>query len=166
MEYLCHHFSLWQNISEADWEEFCKNEATLSIGNNLTTVETLHNNLTLPGSPPGTMTTGDPEMICQNLKEVMKSSYGNVHGYICLFICIFGAIANLLNIIVLTRKEMNGSPINRILTGTCQMHFLRFFAIPFNERNAMHQLIRFFTFEAQKITVFGAENNCFHCFSR
>ena len=31
--------------------------------------------------------------------------------------CIFGTIANLLNIAVLTRKEMNGSPINRILTG-------------------------------------------------
>ena len=53
-----------------------------------------------------------------NLNAFMSQNYGEVHGYICLVICIFGAISNLLNIIVLTRKEMNGSPINRILSGT------------------------------------------------
>ena len=52
-----------------------------------------------------------------NLNAFMSQNYGEVHGYICLVICIFGAISNLLNIIVLTRKEMNGSPINRILSG-------------------------------------------------
>lgn len=30
-------------------------------------------------------------------------------------ICIFGTIANVLNIIVLTRKDMNKTPINTIL---------------------------------------------------
>lgn len=30
-------------------------------------------------------------------------------------ICIFGTIANILNIIVLTRKDMSKTPINRIL---------------------------------------------------
>ena len=54
-----------------------------------------------------------------NLNAFMSQNYGEVHGYICLVICIFGAISNLLNIIVLTRKEMNGSPINRILSGMC-----------------------------------------------
>ena len=64
--------------------------------------------------------------MCENL-DGFKESYNSVHGYICLVICIFGAVANLLNIIVLTRKEMNGSPINRILTGepTCDPHDLR-----------------------------------------
>lgn len=43
-------------------------------------------------------------------------SYKNVHGYISLIVCILGTIANTLNIIVLTRREMR-SPTNAILTG-------------------------------------------------
>ena len=54
--------------------------------------------------------------MCENLADFSKS-YDSMHGYMCLAICIFGAVANLLNIVVLTRKEMNESPINRILTG-------------------------------------------------
>ncbi|XP_017492798.1 PREDICTED: uncharacterized protein LOC108380908, partial [Rhagoletis zephyria] len=38
------------------------------------------------------------------------------HGYISLIVCILGTVANTLNIIVLTRKEMR-SPTNAILTG-------------------------------------------------
>lgn len=57
----------------------------------------------------------------------LKRSYHRVHGYLSLVVCIFGTIANILNIAVLTRKEMNGSPINRILTGDNmdQPHFKR-----------------------------------------
>ena len=44
-------------------------------------------------------------------------SYRDVHGYMSFIICILGSIANVLNIVVLTRKDMNTSPINRILTG-------------------------------------------------
>lgn len=54
--------------------------------------------------------------MCSDL-DGFTNSYSEVHGWIALVICIFGAVANLLNIIVLTRKDMNGSPINRILTG-------------------------------------------------
>lgn len=43
--------------------------------------------------------------------------FRNVHGYVSLFLCVFGALANALNIAVLTRKELAGSPINRILCG-------------------------------------------------
>ncbi|KAH8278273.1 hypothetical protein KR044_009432 [Drosophila immigrans] len=43
-------------------------------------------------------------------------SYKNMHGYVSLVVCILGTIANTLNIIVLTRKEMR-SPTNAILTG-------------------------------------------------
>ena len=50
--------------------------------------------------------------------EFLAESYKPVHGYLSLVMCIFGTIANVLNIVVLTRKEMNGSPINRILTGS------------------------------------------------
>ena len=51
-----------------------------------------------------------------NCSFCVKKMQG-VHGYLSLVVCIFGTIANILNIVVLTRKEMNGSPINRILTG-------------------------------------------------
>lgn len=44
------------------------------------------------------------------------SSYVHVHGYLSLVVCCFGCIANTLNIIVLTRREMR-SPTNHILTG-------------------------------------------------
>ncbi|XP_025422877.1 sex peptide receptor-like [Sipha flava] len=40
-----------------------------------------------------------------------------VHGYVSLFLCVFGALANALNIAVLTRKDLATSPINRILCG-------------------------------------------------
>lgn len=39
-----------------------------------------------------------------------------IHGYLSLFVCILGSIANVLNIVVLTRREMR-SPTNAILTG-------------------------------------------------
>ncbi|XP_059088552.1 G-protein coupled receptor dmsr-1-like isoform X2 [Tigriopus californicus] len=49
--------------------------------------------------------------------EHFAQGYKDIHGYLSLVVCLFGTIANILNIVVLTRKEMNGSPINRILTG-------------------------------------------------
>lgn len=39
-----------------------------------------------------------------------------IHGYLSLFVCILGSVANVLNIVVLTRREMR-SPTNAILTG-------------------------------------------------
>ncbi|XP_076233905.1 G-protein coupled receptor dmsr-1 [Calliopsis andreniformis] len=42
--------------------------------------------------------------------------YSQWHGWISLFVCIFGSIANVLNILVLTRREMR-SETNIILTG-------------------------------------------------
>lgn len=42
--------------------------------------------------------------------------YNAIHGYLSLPVCIFGSIANILNIVVLTRREMR-SPTNAILTG-------------------------------------------------
>lgn len=39
------------------------------------------------------------------------------HGYVAIAVCLFGSIANLFNIAVLTRKDMACAPINRILTG-------------------------------------------------
>lgn len=45
-----------------------------------------------------------------------RNCYSEVHGYLSLIVCTFGIIANILNIIVLTRKHMI-SPTNAILTG-------------------------------------------------
>ncbi|ESO95643.1 hypothetical protein LOTGIDRAFT_160192 [Lottia gigantea] len=42
-------------------------------------------------------------------------TYGNIHGYFSIVVCIFGIISNILNIVVLTRKHMS-SPTNYILT--------------------------------------------------
>ncbi|KAK6177407.1 hypothetical protein SNE40_015514 [Patella caerulea] len=42
-------------------------------------------------------------------------SYGHIHGYFSIVVCIFGIISNILNIVVLTRKHMS-SPTNFILT--------------------------------------------------
>ncbi|XP_029159875.1 sex peptide receptor [Nylanderia fulva] len=48
--------------------------------------------------------------------ESFYNWYVQVHGWASLFVCIFGSIANVLNIAVLTRREMQ-SPTNMILTG-------------------------------------------------
>ncbi|KAF8782909.1 Sex peptide receptor like protein [Argiope bruennichi] len=45
-----------------------------------------------------------------------QRGYSAIHGYLSFAFCIFGITANILNIIVLTRKNMI-SPTNAILTG-------------------------------------------------
>ncbi|XP_030375135.1 probable G-protein coupled receptor 139 [Scaptodrosophila lebanonensis] len=52
---------------------------------------------------------------CQGEIYQWLKAYNNIHGYVSLLICIFGTIANILNIMVLTRKEMAKAPINKIL---------------------------------------------------
>lgn len=47
---------------------------------------------------------------------VCLCSYKHVHGYLSLAVCLLGTLANTLNIIVLTRREMRTST-NAILTG-------------------------------------------------
>ncbi|XP_017864433.1 PREDICTED: sex peptide receptor [Drosophila arizonae] len=55
-------------------------------------------------------------LYCGTGMDNFHTSYKNMHGYISLVVCILGTIANTLNIIVLTRREMR-SPTNAILTG-------------------------------------------------
>lgn len=50
-----------------------------------------------------------------DLKD-FASSYREVHGHLSILVCVFGSIANVLNICVLTTKEMRW-PTNFILTG-------------------------------------------------
>ncbi|CAH1139643.1 unnamed protein product [Phyllotreta striolata] len=48
--------------------------------------------------------------------EGFQNSYAEIHGLLSVFVCVLGSVANVLNICVLTRKEMT-SPTNLILTG-------------------------------------------------
>lgn len=42
-------------------------------------------------------------------------AYNNVHGYVSLLICLFGSLANALNVAVLTKRDFAVTPINRLL---------------------------------------------------
>lgn len=42
--------------------------------------------------------------------------YSGIHGYLCIAICVFGIVSNILNIVVLTHRRMASSPTNFILT--------------------------------------------------
>ncbi|XP_050074726.1 G-protein coupled receptor dmsr-1-like [Anopheles maculipalpis] len=55
-------------------------------------------------------------LYCGKTLDDFHTSYAKAHGIVCLLVCIFGSIANTLNIVVLTRREMR-SPTNAILTG-------------------------------------------------
>jgi hypothetical protein len=63
---------------------------------------------------PSTFTSMGP-VLC-NLESV-KDSYLPYHGVMAMVVCGMGTVFNLLNIMVLTHKDMKSNPINRILTG-------------------------------------------------
>ncbi|XP_023014928.1 G-protein coupled receptor dmsr-1 [Leptinotarsa decemlineata] len=50
------------------------------------------------------------------LMDLVKNYSDNYHFYCSVLVCVFGSVANVLNIVVLTRKDMASAPINRILT--------------------------------------------------
>ncbi|XP_042243093.1 G-protein coupled receptor dmsr-1-like [Homarus americanus] len=52
-----------------------------------------------------------------------RDGYKEVHGYLALMICLVGAFTNVLNMIILTRREMINST-NTILTGLAVADFL------------------------------------------
>ncbi|XP_037962279.2 G-protein coupled receptor dmsr-1 isoform X2 [Plutella xylostella] len=49
-----------------------------------------------------------------DFREVMMA-YNRIHGYVSLVVCTVGILANLLNVAVLTRRELAAAPINRLL---------------------------------------------------
>lgn len=54
---------------------------------------------------------------CDGAIRDLATQYKNYHGYASLIVCSFGTLTNMLNIVVLTRKDTKAAPINRILTG-------------------------------------------------
>ena len=73
------------------------------------------------------------DVVTANLTQILNSSvagegessrsglmefsdwYANIHGYVSILVCVFGIIANFMNIVVLTQKNMV-SPTNYLLT--------------------------------------------------
>ncbi|KAM7356652.1 G-protein coupled receptor dmsr-1-like [Cochliomyia hominivorax] len=53
---------------------------------------------------------------CDKSIDDFHTNYKLIHGYLSLSVCVLGTLANTLNIIVLTRREMR-TPTNAILTG-------------------------------------------------
>ncbi|XP_011311544.1 probable G-protein coupled receptor B0563.6 [Fopius arisanus] len=64
-----------------------------------------------------TINTYQTVCYCSGYIRQLALSYRIYHGYVALVVCLFGTVANILNIVVLTRKDMAMAPINRILTG-------------------------------------------------
>lgn len=46
---------------------------------------------------------------------ILKLSFSPFFPFLVVQICLFGTLANIFNVIVLTRKEMSKAPINIIL---------------------------------------------------
>ncbi|XP_058796703.1 G-protein coupled receptor dmsr-1 isoform X2 [Phymastichus coffea] len=53
---------------------------------------------------------------CDSWVRKYAVTYRAYHGYAALLVCGFGTLANLLNLAVLTQKDLRAAPINRILT--------------------------------------------------
>ena len=43
--------------------------------------------------------------------------YEPIHGYLAVIVCVMGTVFNMMNILVLTHKDMRANPINLLLTG-------------------------------------------------
>lgn len=95
------------------------------------------NNFSFPSLPTARSTVSsndnyDKFCYCNGVVRDLALSYKLYHGYVALIVCIFGTIANMLNIVVLTRKDMVSAPINRILTGLATADMLVMFEyVPF-----------------------------------
>ncbi|XP_026461282.1 sex peptide receptor-like [Ctenocephalides felis] len=62
------------------------------------------------------LTSGTRFEYCGPGLDSFHTFYLGLHGYFALSVCIFGCVANLLNIVILTRRELR-SPTNALLTG-------------------------------------------------
>lgn len=89
---------------------------------------------------------------------IYNKGYGVVHGYLSFIVCVFGITANVLNIIVLSRKNMV-SPTNAILTGLAVADMLVMFSyLPFTYHNYIREDIS----EKEKFSYGWAVFTLFH----
>ncbi|KPJ09637.1 Thyrotropin-releasing hormone receptor [Papilio machaon] len=52
---------------------------------------------------------------CEGSFRDVILAYNSIHGYVSLVVCLFGSLANALNVAVLTRRDLAAAPINRLL---------------------------------------------------
>lgn len=58
--------------------------------------------------------TNESKSHCDGSMLELGTSYKRIHGYLALSVCLFGVLANILIMVVLTRKEMR-TPVNLML---------------------------------------------------
>ncbi|XP_044263835.1 G-protein coupled receptor dmsr-1-like isoform X2 [Tribolium madens] len=64
----------------------------------------------------GNVSESRQQVDCGGEFEIVARIYAHeYHPYLAIAVCLFGTVANILNIAVLTRKDMACAPINRIL---------------------------------------------------
>uniref|UniRef100_A0A0N5D7W5 G_PROTEIN_RECEP_F1_2 domain-containing protein n=1 Tax=Thelazia callipaeda TaxID=103827 RepID=A0A0N5D7W5_THECL len=58
-------------------------------------------------------------------------SYAPIHGFICVVICTFSIVANMVHVLVLTRPNMRSSAVNCVLTAValCDMGTMSSYSI-------------------------------------
>ncbi|XP_028130107.1 G-protein coupled receptor dmsr-1-like [Diabrotica virgifera virgifera] len=99
-----------------------------------------------------------------------QRSYGEIHGPLSIIVCVLGSIANILNICVLTRKEMRCST-NLILTGLAVADLLVMIDyIPFSYHSYFNldkrKYVSYFSYEWAVFTIFHAHfSQLFHFIS-
>lgn len=122
MNYLDDEIQRGASIMEATngFSEKCINDFIKRVFRHLNITEAdydlIHN---LTGKEATTLLQSENESFncyCRHLRG-FQLAYRPIHGYLSFFICIVGVLSNILNIIVLTRREMSALPINRILRG-------------------------------------------------
>ena len=99
------------NLSDPlEYEEYLQTIANLNQFYNVTDA------LNLTTLTPS-ISTAASKLYCGDGLETFSRSYRFVHGYVSLVVCLFGMLANTLNIVVLTRMDQHISATNAILTG-------------------------------------------------
>jgi G protein-coupled receptor 139 len=137
-------------------------EQLLSMESNHSVPVTADYNLTTIMTTSNSVVTDAPQKYYYGAEtlEVFMNGYKPYHGFIAAAVCVFGIVANILNIIVLTRRNMI-SATNCILTGLAVSdgltmvaylpYALRFYVLygtePTPERNTL-DAIRFMLFFA------------------
>ncbi|XP_064109529.1 G-protein coupled receptor dmsr-1-like [Macrobrachium nipponense] len=122
------------SVGDEDWlphmedlEAYISREELVSIFPNLTNeqanyiltvLSSIHNGTI---NPQASAEPVPPEHASCNVG--FRDSYKEIHGYLAVVICVLGSITNVLNMIILTRREMINST-NTILTGLAVADFM------------------------------------------
>ncbi|ESO98421.1 hypothetical protein LOTGIDRAFT_95120, partial [Lottia gigantea] len=87
---------------------------------------------------------------------LFASEYSQVHGYISAVVCTFGIIANIVNIIVLTRKNMISSTNTILMWLAVADLFTMLSYLPF--------IMRFYIFREEDLDRFNTRDYAWICF--